>query len=161
MRALRARRAVQQRFVKQGAVVTITEKPRCTAILLCDDVFVDPATHKVHLIGVFNAIRPTEFPSRRDELCVFVALTDFVGSSRLAVICTRADSDRDVLGSLLHTVKLHHPLETRYLVFRLRGCVFRVPGEYRAQCFAGEFLIGDTRLALLSPKGNFHEQSLR
>ena len=141
--------------------MTITDKPRCTAILLCDGVVVDPATNKVHLIGVFNAIRPREFPSRREELCVFVALTGFVGPTRLAVICTDVGSDRDILGSLLHTVELHDSLETRYLVFRLHDCLFRVPGEYLIQCFADEFLIGDARLALLSPKGDSHEQSLR
>jgi hypothetical protein len=156
--------ASKRRFaqiVERSSVVTISDKPSCTAILLCDDVVVDPATQKVHLIGVFNAIRPADFPSRRDELCVFVAVTGFVGSSRLAVVCTEADSDRDILGSFLHSVNLHDSLETRYLVFRLRDCVFRVPGEYRIQRFAGEFLIGDTRLALLSPKGDSHEQSLR
>ena len=70
--------------------------PHARPLILCHGVQQDSATGNVHLIGVFDSIRPAKtpaYPHRYGEFCVFVQLTDAAGSMVGQVEIVDLDSD--------------------------------------------------------------------
>ena len=51
--------------------MAMTVVPLAKAVYLCDDVVEDPSSRKIHLLGLFNAVRPTSYPHVLGRLCVF------------------------------------------------------------------------------------------
>src|SRR5690242_5545942 len=57
--------------------------PQARPLVLCLDVLGDPTTGNVHVLGIFDAIRPqgnSPYPHRHPEFCVFIQLTDAHGT---------------------------------------------------------------------------------
>lgn len=48
---------------------------RALGLLLCERFMVDPGTHQVSLVGLFQARSYTRFPSKKDAFTVYSALT--------------------------------------------------------------------------------------
>ncbi len=59
-----------------------TVMPVSKAVYLCDEVVEDKTSQKVHLLGLFNAVRPpasSHYPFRLGQLCVFAQMIGGVG----------------------------------------------------------------------------------
>lgn len=52
-------------------------------LLFCDQVYVDPGTGKVTLLGIFTQLRPTQFPSPFRDFVIFAMLRGDPGDSGL------------------------------------------------------------------------------
>jgi Family of unknown function (DUF6941) len=126
--------------------------PQAKTMILCDDLLKVPATDKVHLIGVFNAIRPRgepPFPYRCPEFCVFLQLTDTEGEGLGSITTCMGATDRVVFASQDQPIEFLDRLQVKWVLFRIRNCPFPEPGLYWVQFhFAGQ-LLTEQRLRLL------------
>ena len=72
--------------------MTPTVLPVAKAVFLCDDALEDRANRKLHLLGLFNAVRLQEgegYPFRLGQLCVFAQLIG--GAGEVAAHLDRVD----------------------------------------------------------------------
>jgi hypothetical protein len=126
--------------------------PVVKSIILCDNVLQDPHSEKVHLVGVFNAIRPQAdppFPHRQQEFSVFLQLTDADGEAVGQVVARKANSGRIVFTSPSHRLEFLDRLQVKWVRFRIRDCPFPEPGLYWIQFYCDQQLLAEQRLFLL------------
>jgi hypothetical protein len=123
--------------------------PVAKPIVLCNDVFSDPASRNVHLIGVFDSIRPSEpYPHLHPEFCVFLQLSDAVGTVTAVVNIVEAASEDILFQTAKFSLKFAHRLGVMRALFRIRNCSFPEPGVYWIEVFCNDRFLVDCRLQL-------------
>lgn len=122
-------------------------------VYVCDDVLGDPASGKVHALGIFNAIRtdgPGAFPFRLGRLCVFAQLTGGTGQipARVDVVHGRT---QDVVFSSQEVLLNFLDKQTEVaFCFRILGARFPEPGTYFVELYCGRRFIDDRLVRVLS-----------
>jgi len=71
--------------MKENSQVLST-KCRVNGFLVCDQIYNDPATGKMTLLGIFSRLRAREFPMRHPQMIWFVSLSELcVGEHNLKI----------------------------------------------------------------------------
>jgi hypothetical protein len=127
--------------------------PTVRYLILCEDVQKDPDNpRRVTLVGLISAIRAVQeppFPLLYRELCVFLQLTECRGPAEGRIEIHHADSGQVVFCTRTRTVPFgNDPLEVVGLTFRLRNCLFHVPGLYWVQFWCNDNSIAQQPLLL-------------
>jgi hypothetical protein len=127
--------------------------PTVRYLILCEDVQTDSTNpQRVTLVGLISAIRSTEqssYPVLYKELCVFLQLTECRGSAEGRVEIHYADSNTTVFRGRTRTISFgSDPLEIVGATFRIRNCLFQVPGLYWVQFWYNEQMIAQQALVL-------------
>jgi hypothetical protein len=128
--------------------------PIAKPLLFCHDVLSDPDTGNVHLIGVFDAIRPQSqppFPHRHGQFAVFVELTDAAGVVPARLDVVEAQSGELIFRTADHRLVFRNRQAILRALFRLQNCRFSRPGVYWVQFFCHNRFITDKALHLLQP----------
>src|ERR1051325_7250722 len=84
-----------------------TNRPITKAIYVCDDVLPEPARQKIHLLGVFNAIRlpvGASFPYTVGRICVFAQMEDGDGDADIRVVVVSATTGQIVFHSAIYRI---------------------------------------------------------
>jgi hypothetical protein len=105
--------------------------PKVDAFLVCDHVHKDRSTGKHTVIGIWDTIHATTFPTLCGEFGVYANLTGLNGTYRFVLLVLGPDPGRliarlDPPGSL--TVK--DPTTRQELGFNLEGIWFPAPGRF-------------------------------
>ena len=123
--------------------------PKCLAIIVCDDVIEDKRTGKKSIIGAFNQIWSTSFPSQHDKLVLFVSLTDGKGESDLTVRVVRElqpDYSGEEIFRLAGKVKFGNPLDVAELVLTMHKLLLPQSGNYTVLVEVGGGIVGERRI---------------
>lgn len=123
--------------------------PVARSLILCDAAVAAP-TGKVHLFGVFNAIRASSFPHAGTRVVVFAQLTGGVGAVPCQIDVRHAERD-EVHGSARFDLRFPDRLTLVQLSIVLSRCVFPYSGLYTVELFCHNQFICDTTLHLLEP----------
>jgi hypothetical protein len=126
--------------------------PQTKPIILCDDVLIDSATGKVHLLGVFNNIRPhaqPPYPHWHREFCVFLQLSDARGNVAATIRIVHADALQLVYETPVHQLVFPDPQHLVRANFRIRNCRFEQPGIYWVELYCNGQFLTDRVLRLL------------
>jgi hypothetical protein len=126
--------------------------PVTKAIYVCDDVVEDPASHKVHFLGIFNAVRPPSpaaYPFRLGQMCVVVQLIDGLGEIPIHGEIVRAETEDLVYSSPEQRLRFPQRQTTVFACFRIRDCLFPGPGVYFVEFYCRDTLLDDRTLHLL------------
>jgi hypothetical protein len=120
---------------RRGFLMAQWLQPVVKRMILCSDVLPGPAgTGNVHLMNVFQAIRPRSllpFPYHLAELCVFLQLTDAEGEAPGFIVGRHVDSDQIVFTSEEHVIPFRDRHQVKGVLFRLKNrCLFPEPGLY-------------------------------
>jgi hypothetical protein len=126
--------------------VSIT--PVAKALYLCDGHIGFPS-QKTDLMGIFNAIRPPQYPYRQKQLLMFAQLLGGLGQVPF-YIDIRFAAD----GTLVHSTKarlLNSPDRDTVvqMVYTSGACVFPHPGIYLVELACNGQWVADTKLKLL------------
>ena len=81
--------------VKRGQDKAVKVLPRCAALLLCDAVTRDDATHKTNILGVFDTFRLESVPGSTARCMIFLRLVDITG--RFAITAEVHDNERGLV----------------------------------------------------------------
>jgi hypothetical protein len=128
------------------SIPTIT--PVAKSLYLCDGT-IGFANQKTDLMGLFNAIRPPQYPHRQSHFVVFAQLLGGLGQVPF-YIDVRYAAD----GSLVHSTKaqlLYFPNRdtVMQLAYTIHNCRLPQPGIYLVElCCNGQW-VADTTLKLL------------
>jgi hypothetical protein len=124
------------------------------AIYLCDDVIEDPETRKLHVLGVFNSIRPaagSDFPYSLDRLCVVVQFADGLGEVPVHVEVVESATNTVAFTSPRRVLRFSNRQQTVYACLRVTQCGFPRPGLYIVELYCQDAFVDDRELRLLTP----------
>ena len=124
--------------------------PVPVALILCDDLIVQQNTDKITLVGIFDRLRATEFPSPPRSIHAFVSLIDSIGDVRLRLVCTKADSGEEVY-ALEGTAFFPDRLTTVNVHFTARNLQFPAPEVYYMQLYGDGVFIAERKLTVVEP----------
>lgn len=124
---------VKKRAIKPGPVVL--------SINVCDTIIRDERTKKVSLVGLFNAIHASTFPTVHPSMCVYIALTNGHGKCKLDVRFNRA-SDNQIIAGMEGEIEFINPLQVVELNIELHGLRFEKAGEHHVEIFCDGYPIG-------------------
>ncbi len=100
------------------------------AMIICDQIITEDKTNKKSLMGCFNNVSSTEFPTRPINWVVFVALTNGRGAYQGKLKCINEDEQNETVFELGGPVIFNSPLQTVEMGFKLANLVFPKPGTH-------------------------------
>jgi hypothetical protein len=120
-------------------------------LILCEDVRrEEDKPRRLTLVGLISAIHSLEeppFPLLYREICVFLQLTECRGPANGRVEIQHADSSQVVFRAQSRTIPfVSDPLEVVGVTFRLRNCLFQLPGLYWVQFWYNAQMIAQAPL---------------
>lgn len=127
--------------------------PYPLAMLVCDNIWQDPYTHKFTIIGTFNALGGKNFPLKVPVFSVFVSLTDGRGRTAIRLQLIDAEEARDPVFDERIDVEFKVPLHVLELCFEARNITIHQPGEHRLKLYAGDEFIMERRLIVTKQEG--------
>jgi hypothetical protein len=126
--------------------------PYPLAMVVCDAIWLDPATGKRFLLGCFSALRATQFPILHRSMAVHVALTNGHGRMGIRIRLIDDEESREPLWLAEGEVEFPDPRGSVEIDFMLPPVEFPAAGVYRFQFFAaGEFLMERRMIVELVP----------
>ena len=126
--------------------------PVAKSIFLCDDVLYDSSTGKIHMIGVFNAIRvksPATYPFRPKQLCVVGQFIGGMGDYSFRVEITDPAAGEGIYSVVAGVLRFPTRHTSVYACVRITECVFPGPGDYVVEMYVNDLFIEDRLLILL------------
>lgn len=121
-------------------------QPVVRYMLLCDDWSLDQINdRRITIIGLISHIRSIEDPPYtllREELCVFMLLTDCYGQGEGKIVFVDEESGQEIFETRPRLIRFgSDPLEVIGVSFRIRDCPFPKEGLYSVQFwYEGEFV---------------------
>lgn len=128
-------------------------------MLICDDVHPDAGkrmcTHIECLMSTIVSLENPPFPVLREQICVYLVLTDCYGRGTAQVKVVSVDDENELVcfGSAEHELDFRHhsPLEVLSVVFRIKDCEFPRAGRYSVQLWYNADMLAERPLHLKSP----------
>ncbi|MCI0642831.1 MAG: hypothetical protein L0Y72_01820 [Gemmataceae bacterium] len=109
--------------------MAMLQRPNAVGLTLCRLVLVEEHTRNVTLVSAFQRLEFDLFPATAEPFSVYTVLTDGLGDIALNLVVSRCDTlDEIYVRSLQVNVK--NPRSQLRLWWRVRSCVFPVPGDY-------------------------------
>lgn len=107
------------------------QPPYILAMVVCDEVHLDPGTGKRTILGTFSTLYARDFPAVVQRLKVYVAVTDGRDLTSLELLVS--DLDGEPIPGLEDRVELDFddPRTVYEVELFLEGITFPVPGEVR------------------------------
>jgi hypothetical protein len=121
-------------------------RPVGLAMVVCDNIHIDPGTGKRTLLGTFWAIHCKTFPAVVPMIAVYVAATEFKVSMSLAMRIVDVGGEREPILEIRGESDIADPLAVLEANYLAANVAFPEPGEYRVQFLAGGSLIIERRL---------------
>lgn len=121
-------------------------EPYVLAMVVCDQVYEDPATHKRSLLGIFSEFTTARLPLRVRTMAVFLAITDCRGKSPFQIRLIDANEQNEPLFEAEGEIESHDARVIVEMVIRMRNIVFPAAGEYRFQFSAYGTLLMERRI---------------
>ena len=109
----------------------MSTKPQVLAWITCDSVYVDPATGKHTLLGIFSSLRAKEFPVVHPRMVWFLSFSDLtIGKHQLKITIglTMAEEEpRTIINREFESPGPQHRINLINDIHRLK---FEEPGNY-------------------------------
>jgi hypothetical protein len=103
--------------------------PRVVGLVLCDHLHVDPAVGELSLIGVFQRLTFSTWPSPAQPFVAYALLYGGQGEGTIELVVTQLETERDI-----YTYKrwIAFPGQglSVHLQVSVRQCAFPAPGRY-------------------------------
>ncbi len=111
--------------------------PTVTAMLVCDQTIAEQGTNKKSLIGIFEHVGSTQFPTAMPRLSVYIRLVDGSGKYpfKLRVVNLK---DETLLADINVVGDISDPMHAAELVFNIVAFPIPEPGKYEFQLYTGE-----------------------
>jgi hypothetical protein len=107
----------------------------------CDYIIIEEGTGKASLIGCFDTLAVSSFPSPPRSFFISAELTGGSGRARVSVRVARPDTDEPI-GWARADVRFRHRLFVVRYRTRVEDCSFPVPGRYAVSLLVDDELAG-------------------
>jgi len=129
-----------------------TTKPQLKAILTCDTIIAEKGTDKHSLIGIFDRMYITKFPTSYFPIYLYLAFSGS-GDFRIRVSFHDLTEDKEIASSSLPQL-IHCPdrLKTYQVIFRLPPLPLPQEGDYDFIVYANDEIIAQRTINVIQRK---------
>ena len=117
-------------------------KPILKAMLLCDQTLVEEGTHKRTLIGLFDRIKGSAFPTTHASMSVYVQFREIEGTFSFALELYDLTEGKIMNRSVIKDFVVQNKSRDCELVFNLLSVRFEHPGEYEFRIYINDYVFG-------------------
>jgi hypothetical protein len=125
-------------------------KPILKAMLLCDLTLVEEGTHKRTLIGLFDRLKASKFPTVHPSMSVYVQFRELEGQFDFVLELVDLESEKTTNRAVIKDFSVRDRSSDCELVFNLLSVKFDHPGDYEFRIFAGDTIFGQKSFKVLA-----------
>jgi hypothetical protein len=116
--------------------------PSVLATLLCDWIIVEQGTAKKTLVGLFDSLNSSSFPTLR-PIGFYARLTDLEGHYHFTLRIVRLDGEKEeLMAGAEFEYKADDPLGILEIALNLPSVPFTTPGRYEFQLYTEDIYVG-------------------
>jgi len=119
--------------------------PVLTAFLVCDQIVEDKATGKKTIVGTFNQIAASEFPTQHAPSSLYVKLIDCEGSYQFKIEFAKV-STQEILAECNGTANSKTRHEYAEYIIPWPSIPLPGPGEYEFRLWMNNSFLGNVRI---------------
>ena len=124
-------------------------KPILKAMLLCDQTLVEEGSHKRTLIGLFDRIKASQFPSTHPSMSMYVQFREIEGTFSFALDLYDLSEGKIMSRSVIKDFVVQNKSRDCELVFNLLSVRFEHAGEYEFRIFVNDLVFGQKSFSVL------------
>ncbi len=126
--------------------------PILLSLQVCEKVILDHFTRQASVIGLIEVINAAAFPVRHPFMTIFAELTNGHGEQEVRTAIVDVQDGDKAIYEQRGKIMFKDVQQIGRYVNQLQGIVFPHTGEYRAQLWCGEMLMGERRFLLRAVK---------
>jgi len=109
----------------------LSTKCRVNSFLVCDQIYTDPATGKISLLGIFSKLRAKDFPVRHPQMVWYVSLSELsVGEHNLKISITDPMGEIEARQIIDRDFSCNSPNTRINLINEIKRLKFEEPRNY-------------------------------
>ena len=124
-------------------------KPILKAMLLCDQTLVEEGTHKRTLIGLFDRIKGSEFPTTHPSMSVYVQFREIEGIFDFILELVDLTDGKSMNRAVIKEFRVQDKSRDCELVFNLMSVKFDHPGDYEFRIYVNDYIFGQKSFKVL------------
>ncbi len=124
-------------------------KPILKAMLLCDQTIVEDGTHKRTLIGLFDRIKGTNFPTTHPAMSVYVQFREIEGVFDFVLELVDLTEEKSMNRAVIKDFRVQDKSRDCELVFNLMSVKFDHPGDYEFRIYVNDYVFGQKSFKVL------------
>ena len=124
-------------------------KPILKAMLLCDQTLLEEGTHKRTLIGLFDRIKATQFPTAHPSMSVYVQFREIEGVFDFSLELCDLTEGKTLNRAVMKDFKVQERSRDCELVFNLMSVKFDHAGDYEFRIYVNDFIFGQKSFKVL------------
>lgn len=124
-------------------------KPILKAMLLCDMTLVEEGTHKRTLIGLFDRLKSSKFPTVHPAMSVYVQFRELQGTFNFTLELVDLESEKTTNRAVIKDFSVEDRSSDCELVFNLLSAKFDHPGDYEFRIYAHDQIFGQKSFKVL------------
>ncbi len=124
-------------------------KPILKAMLLCDTTILEEGSRKRTLVGIFDRIRATKYPSVHPAMSVYVQFREIEGKFDFTLELVDLDENKSMHRAVIQGFQVQERSRDCELVFNLLSVKFDHPGSYEFRIYVNDFVFGQKSFEVL------------
>ncbi len=122
-------------------------------MLLCDQTIVEEGTHKRTLIGLFDRIQSSQYPTVHPAMSVYVQFREIEGIFEFTLELFDLAAGKAMNKALIKDFRVQDKSRDCELVFNLLSVRFDRPGDYEFRIFVNDNIFGQKHFKVLNSQG--------
>lgn len=124
-------------------------RPILKAMLLCDSTLVEEVSHKRTLIGLFDSIRSTQFPTVHPAMSVYVQFREIEGVFDFSLELVDLSDEKPLNKAVVKQFNVKDRSRDCELVFNLLSVKFDHPGDFEFRIYVNDCIFGQKSFKVL------------
>ena len=125
-------------------------KPILKAMLLCDTTILEEGTHKRTLVGLFDRIKASQFPTAHPAMSVYVQFREIEGTFDFSLELYDLSEEKTLNRAMIQNFQVQERSRDCELVFNLMAVKFDHPGDYEFRIYVNDFIFGQKSFKVLN-----------
>ena len=124
-------------------------KPILKAMLLCDQTLVEEGSHKRTLIGLFDRIKATKFPTVHPAMSIYVQFREIEGAFDFMLELYDLMENKSMNKAVIKQHQVQDRSRDCELVFNLMSVKFEHEGDYEFRIYVNDTVFGQKSFSVL------------
>ncbi len=124
-------------------------KPILKAMLLCDLTLVEEGSHKRSLIGLFDRVKCSQFPTVHSSMSIYVQFREIEGAFDFALELFDLTDEKLMNRAVIKNFNVKDKSRDCELVFNLLSVKFEHAGEYEFRIYVNDLIFGQKSFYVL------------
>jgi hypothetical protein len=121
------------------------DKPIGIALIICDRVITDAATHEKTLVSTFNQIFAPSLPCVHPRMTIFVSVTNGRGTTDTEIKCINESEQSETVFGMKGAIPFTDPNQVVEMSFQFNNVTFVTPGLHCIEFLCSGELILQSR----------------